>query len=129
MTGWTEKLYADFEAKILPTASFGHRDHLATAFEALRQYDFVEASATYAGCIRAMAEKAGAPEKFNATMTLAFLSLIAERMAGKAYTDFAEFETANPDLASMAVLGQWYSKERMTSPTARKQFLMPDRVA
>ena len=77
----------------------------------------------------AILEKAGAPEKFNATITLAFLSLIAERMAGKAYTDFAEFETANPDLASMAVLGQWYSKERMTSPTARKQFLMPDRVA
>ena len=125
-TGATAKLLADFEAQTLDPAAFKHRDHVAAAFEMLRRYEFLEASAKYAACIRGIAEKAGIPEKFNATITTAFLSLIAERMEAVDYDDFAAFEEANGDLASMAVLYRWYSKERLTSATARKLFLLPD---
>ncbi|RVU39269.1 hypothetical protein EOI86_08510 [Hwanghaeella grinnelliae] len=130
MTMTSENLFAAFEAQTLDPACFKHRDHIAAAFEMLRRYDFVEAASKYAVSLRAMAEKAGAPEKFNATITLAFLSLIAERMEEGADTDdFAAFEKANSDLESIDVIGRWYSKERMTCDAARKIFLLPDRAA
>lgn len=120
------KLLASFEAESIEPSTFGHRDHVVVAFDLLRRDDFVTAAAKYAACIRGMAEKAGAPEKFNATITLAFMSLIAERMHAGDYSDFASFEAANTDLASKDVLSRWYSKDRLTSPQARRQFLLPD---
>lgn len=126
MTATNENLLAAFEAQTIEPSSFGHRDHVVVAYDLLRRNDFVEAAAKYASCIRGMAEKAGAPEKFNATITLAFMSLIAERMDDGNYADFASFEKANADLASKDVLARWYSKDRLTSPRARRQFLLPD---
>lgn len=128
MTSSTAQLLKGFEAQTLDPAGFKHRDHIEAAFEMLRRYDFMEASAKYAASIRGIAEKAGVPEKFNATITTAFLSLIAERMESGRYDDFNAFEAANGDLASMAVLDRWYSKERLTSDTARRLFLLPDRT-
>ena len=66
------------------------------------------------------------PRKFNATITLAFMSLIAERMATTQYVDYDDFITSNPDLLSKDVLEQWYSPERLSSILARSIFLMPD---
>ena len=128
-SGTTSELLEAFEANTLDPAGFKHRDHVAAAFEMLRRYDFLEASARYASGLRAITEKAGVPEKFNATITLAFMSLIAERMDAAGYDDFNAFEAANADLASMSVLEQWYSKDRMTSDAARKMFLLPDKAA
>ena len=127
--GTTAELLEAFLDNSLDPAGFKHRDHVAVAFEMLRQYDFLDASAKYAGCLRALTEKAGVPEKFNATVTMAFMSLIAERMNVAEYRDFEDFEAANGDLASIAVLNRWYSKDRMSSEAARKIFLLPDRAA
>jgi len=119
-------LTRSFETGELDPAAFKHTDHVAVAFEMLGSYEFLEACSRYASNIRALAGRAGAPKKFNATITLAFLSLIAERMASEEYKNYEEFISQNQDLRSKNVLEQWYSPERLNCDTARAVFLMPD---
>ena len=114
-----------FEAHAVDNSRFHHAEHVRVAFDLLRKLDFVEAAATYANGIRAIATKAGAPQKFNLTITYAFMSLIAERMAAMPQAGFEEFVSANPDLMSKSALAGRYSDERLHSDTARRVFLLP----
>lgn len=120
------ELARSFEERDIDAGAFRHCDHVGVAYEMLRNYDFVDAAARYAGSIKSMAQKAGVPEKFNATITLAFLSLIAERMGTTRHSNFDDFIAGNPDLLSKDVLEKWYSPERLRSDLARAVFLMPD---
>ena len=117
-----------FERLEIDPASFGHREHLQAAYELLLKYPFVEATARYADTIHAMARAAGAAEKFNVTITLAFISLLAERMETSTAPGFDTFLDENPDL-SKNTLQNWYSPERLSSELSRRIFLLPDRVA
>ncbi len=115
-----------FEACDIDASAFGHIDHLGVAYEMLRHYDFLSASAKYADCINTIATKAGAARKFNTTITVAFLSVMAERMEAKRAKSFEEFISQNQDLVSGNILEKWYTPERLQSDLARSVFLMPD---
>jgi hypothetical protein len=115
-----------FEAHEVDAAAFRHVDHVQVAFELLNKYDFIDATAIYARGIRTIAEKAGAADKYSATITYAFMSLIAERMALSKGKPFEAFLAENPDLLSGNVLAKWYAPERLNSDIARKIFLMPE---
>src|SRR5579872_816066 len=78
-------------------AQFPHREHVRMAFELLRRHDFAETVLHYSRALRAILERAGRPAAFNQTVTIAFLSLIAERMEGGA-GDFAAFIRQHPEL-------------------------------
>ncbi len=125
MNAAAESFLERFEALALSPADFGHADHVRAAFAMLERYDFATACARYAGAIKAMAERAGAHDKYNATITFAFMSVIAERKAHAPDADFDDFLARNPDLLSKDILLSWYSKDRLSSPLARSQFLMP----
>ena len=118
-----------FENHEIDNRSFHHAEHVEVAFGLLTKYDFIDASATYAKGIRALATMAGAPTKFNVTITYAFMSLIAERMAIGQPRSFEDFARENPDLMSKHVLSQWYRTERLMSDAARSVFLMPEPVS
>ncbi len=115
-----------FEAQEIEPADFRHADHIRVAFEMLKSYDFVDASARYAANIRALALRAGAPGKFNATITFAFMSIIAERMSMGDHHGGDSFLAGNPDLMEKGLLDAWYSADRLNSDAARQMFLLPD---
>lgn len=114
-----------FEKHAIDNTTFGHAEHVQVAYDLLRKYDFIDAAAIYAKGIRTLAAKAGAPDKFNLTITYAFMSLIAERLASSQTNSFEEFTGNNPDLMSKTVLDQWYSPKRLDSALARSIFLLP----
>ena len=123
-------LFAQFEALDIDAAEFGHREHVQVAFEALHKYSFIEACAKYSNTINTIATNAGAADKFNVTITFAFLSLIAERIHGTTgWTDFESFLEVNPDLLSSRALEKWYSQEELQSEFARTHFLLPNKAA
>lgn len=126
MTLPTPELLRAFEARDLDPAAFHHRDHIAVAFELLRRHEFLEAANRYGTGIRSLAARAGAADKFNATVTLAFLSIIAERMRAADYADAEDFIARNPDLFSRALLTRWYAPDRLASDLARQVFLLPE---
>ena len=111
--------------EIVPS-EFPHREHVHVAFEMLKRHDFPETVLLFSRTLRAMAEKAGRPEAFHQTVTIAFLSLIAERMECGGAADFAAFSQANPDLLEKTLLTRWYRAERLASAAARRTFLLPE---
>jgi len=110
----------------IPAAALPHREHVRMAFEMLRRHDFAETTLHFSRALRAMAQQAGQPHAFHQTVTIAFLSLIAERMDGGECQDFAVFECANPDLFAKGMLTRWYRPERLASARARRTFLLPE---
>lgn len=130
MTNDHAALLTRFEATDVDPAQFGHRQHVQVAYGMFRKYDFLEACTKYANAIDKIATKAGAPDKFNITITLAFLSLIAERIhKTKGCASIEEFLALNEDLLSSNILSRWYTREQLQSEFARTHFLLPNQAA
>jgi hypothetical protein len=106
--------------------TFPHELHLRRGFELLRRHDFAQAAHLYSRALRTMTQRAGRPEVFHQTITIAFLSLIAERMHAGKYADFAGFAASHPDLLDKSVLSRWYRPERLAADIARRSFVLPD---
>lgn len=105
---------------------FPHEQHVRLGFEILRRHDFAETAHLYSRALRAMTQRAGQPQAFHQTITIAFLSLVAERMRTGKPAGFAEFAAGNPDLFDKSVLSRWYRPERLLSEIARSSFVLPD---
>ncbi len=123
----TATLIEQFEEQEIHAPDFHHIDHIKVAYGMLDKYDFIDATNRYASTIRTLAERNGVPEKFNTTITFAFMSLVAERKAQANHTNLDTFLAANPDLLDKSVLGGWYTTERLTSVSARNYFLLPNK--
>ena len=110
----------------LDAADFPHREHVRMAFEMLRRHDFAESVLHYSRALRAMASRAGKPQAFHQTITVAFLSMISERVETRPVADFSAFARDNPDLFDKAALARCYRPERLATELARRTFLLPD---
>jgi hypothetical protein len=106
--------------------AFPHREHVRMAFEMLRRHDFAESVWLYSRSLRAMAAKAGKPEAFNQTTTIAFLSLIAECLERTAAADFSAFIRVHPETLDKTALSRWYRPEHLGSDIARRTFVLPE---
>lgn len=109
----------------IDAAGFPHREHVRMGFEMLRRHDFAATVFHYSSAVRAMAAKAGKPQAFHQTVTIAFLALIAERIDSGDYADFDSFANANADLFEKSALSRWYPEERLATEAARRTFLLP----
>lgn len=107
-------------------ADFPHREHVRMAFEMLRRHDFAETVLYFSRALRTMAARAGKPQAFHQTITVAFLSLISERVETRPVADFSAFARDNPDLFDKAALARCYRPERLASELARRTFPLPD---
>lgn len=125
MSAHRETLLAAFESGEIDPTGFDHRAHVQVAWEMLRSTDYVSACARYARGIEALAERAGAPDKFNVTITFAFLSLIAERVFDDRDDDFERFYARHAQALAPSALSSRYSREALASPFARTHFLLP----
>ena len=116
----------EFLAGDIPAAEFHHIDHVRAGYELLRAMDFLDAVSAYGRALKIMTARVGKPEKLHHTITIAFLAVIAERMAEAPHADFAALLAANPDLMDKTILGRWYEPERLKSDAARSRFVLPD---
>jgi hypothetical protein len=109
----------------IDAAAFPHREHVRMAFEMLRRHEFDASVWHFSRTLRAMAAKAGKPQAFHQTVTIAFLALIAERMERGGATDFAAFARAHPEMLDKTTLARWYRPEQLASEVARRTFVLP----
>jgi hypothetical protein len=114
-----------FDAGQIEPAVFPHREHLRFAYEILGRCSFAEAALRFRHGLGFIAQKAGKPELYHETITVAFLAAIAECRARTNAADWNEFIAANPDLLDKNVLLRWYSKEQLDSQLARTTFVLP----
>lgn len=115
-----------FLAGEIAPQDFRHADHVRAGYELLAGHDFLEAAAIYCRVLKEMTARIGKPEAFHLTVTLAFLSLISERVEAGAHASFEDFAQANPDLMDKSLLTRWYRPERLSGAAARRGFLLPD---
>ena len=109
----------------LSNDEFHHADHVRVAWEMLAQYSFVESARLYTEGLRTLCTKAGRPGAYHETITIAFLSLVAERMSADMERDFDAFAESNVDLFDKACLSHWYPADRLESDVARRTFILP----
>ena len=107
-------------------AEFRHRDHVAAALAALRRYEFFEATERYARALRALVAQAGVPEKYNATLTLIFMSLVAEAHEASPTADADRLLTEHPALRDVGAVRARYSAGRLDAAHARRCVVLPD---
>lgn len=129
-TAWDDAAFvAAFRDTSLPTSAFHHRDHVRMAWLYVREHGAAEAGPQFTVDLQRFARAKGVPGLYHATITGAYIALVAERMLDTPAPEWGAFAAAHPDLLAWkpGVLDGYYSPERLWSAAARAQFLMPDR--
>ena len=110
-----------------PGGSFRHREHIHLAYIAVQRYGPARGAGTVAGWIKHLAAYQRAPQKFHATVTRAWVEIVAHHMAAvPAATDFAAFADRYPPLLDKRLLTSHYTSRALASPAARTGWLEPD---
>jgi hypothetical protein len=126
-----EELIGDFEAGRVPRGGFHHAQHVRVAWYYVRAYGLPAALVRFTGNLRTFAKGQGKPELYHETVTIAFMLIIAERLADAEPTQtWDAFAAQHPDLLSWkpSVLDRYYLPETLWSERARRAFVMPDRL-
>lgn len=125
-----DELIAAFESTELPTEQFTHSTHVRVAWWYLRHSPLPEALGRFRTGLQRYAASKGASGKYHETITVAYMLIIAERLAACPESSWNEFAAAHPDLlvSKPSVLGRYYSDALLASDRARRLFVMPDRM-
>jgi hypothetical protein len=124
----TQELRA-FETGALDPAKFPHAEHIRLGYEMLACHPFGEALMRFSRGLQLLAAKAGRPQLYHETITVAFLALINERRARGGQQNWSEFKRTNADLFDKRCLEKWYSAEQLASDLARRTFCLPQEAA
>jgi hypothetical protein len=106
---------------------FGHRQHVHVTWLAIRRFGTRAAIDIVSAGIQRTARYAGAPQKYNATVSRAWVELTARHMASTPGEDFDDFIARNPDLLDKRLLTRFYAPATLATPEARAGWVEPDR--
>jgi hypothetical protein len=120
-----DEFLAAFEAVAFARPEWTHEAHVRMAWAYLSRLPFAEALHKVRTGIQKLNAKIGSPDGYHETITVAFVRVIASRMEGG---DYPAFRERNPDLLdrTLAALLHHYTKDRLHSAEARRQFIEPD---
>jgi hypothetical protein len=122
-----EELVAAFESAELPADQFTHAAHVRVAWWYLTHHSLPAALLRFATALLRFTAAKGATGKYHETITVAYMLILAERLADTRGLPWSEFAALNPDLfESPSVLGRYYRPETLASERARRSFVMPD---
>lgn len=126
MTDPDSDFLARLEAGTLPAADFDHRGHLRAGFLFLRRHDFPGACVAMKRAIQRFAALLGKANLYHETVTVAYLALLAERLAEEpAGLSFDDFLGRYPELTSGEYFRRYYPAGELDTPEARATFVLP----
>jgi hypothetical protein len=116
-------------AEVMATAErFGHREHVHLTWLAVRKYGVSEAIGLVGSGIQRTARYAGAPQKYHATVSRAWVELVGHHAASHS-DDFDAFAAANPALLDKRLLTRFYRPATLAGRQARTGWVEPDLAA
>ena len=123
-----EQLVTAFESAELSAAEFTHTAHVRVAWWYLRHHPFPEARRRFTAALQQFAAANGAHDKYHETITVAYLLIIAERLATDRDGAWGSFAERNPDLLERrpSILERYYSADVLRSEPAKREFVVPD---
>src|SRR5579884_926632 len=118
------ELVQAFESGTLAIDAFPHAAHVRVARWYLLHEPMLAAMSRFRAGLRTFAARAGKPERYHETLTIAYLLVVADRIGTSRGASWEEFAAAHPDLlqSGAAVLDRFYSRELLSSPRARDVF-------
>jgi hypothetical protein len=125
-----EELIERFESCTLSGADFHHRDHVKVAWLYLRSNSVVQTLSRFSEGLQRFATAQGKPNLYHETITWAYVFLIHERMQRQGREQgWAEFVDRNADLFDWKdnILKSYYEDQTLSSESARRMFILPDR--
>jgi hypothetical protein len=105
---------------------FGHRQHVHLTWLAVCRYGTAAAVGLVSDGIQATARYHGAPQKYNATVSRAWVELVGHHAAAVNAADFDTFADRHPALLDKRLLTRFYRPATLASPAARAGWVEPD---
>ena len=120
--------FEDLFAEVMTTSDhFGHRQHVHLTWLAVRTVGTDAAVPLVSDGIQATARYAGAPQKYHATMSRAWVVLVGHHTDADPVDDFDRFAEGNPELLDKRLLTRFYNSTTLASDEARASWVDPDR--
>lgn len=107
----------------LESSKFHHADHLRLAWLAVHKLTLTEAEEFVCSAIKGFAERHGASHKYNQTVTVGWVRLIATHRE----STFEEFLTRNEHQLNQKLLLRFWTASLLGSDLAKSQWIEPDR--
>lgn len=105
---------------------FGHREHVRLTWLAVQRCGTVRAVELISDGIQRTARYAGAPQKYNATVSRAWVELTSHHMREVPGESFEQLIARNPGLLDKRLLMRFYSSRTLASAAARERWVEPD---
>jgi hypothetical protein len=119
--------FADLLAEAMAGADrFGHRQHVHLTWLAIRRYGSDAAVQIISEGIKRTARYAGAPQKYNATVSRAWVELVGHHTGQSDTADFDTFAARHPALLDKKLLARFYRSSTLASGPARTGWVQPD---
>jgi hypothetical protein len=108
---------------------FGHREHLRLAWVLIGRHGLDAATPEIERRLRDLAAAHGMPERYNRTLTLFWVRLVAHVSERRPAATFAEFLAAEEWLLEPGLARRHYSQELLASAPAKAGWVDPDLIA
>ncbi|TDE33974.1 hypothetical protein [Actinomadura sp. 6K520] len=108
------------------TEHFDHRAHLHLTWLAVHRVGMPAAIGLVSEGIQRTARYAGVPQKYHATVSRAWVELVAHHAAEHATPDFAVFIDRHPALLDKRLLARFYRSRTLAGTQARTGWVEPD---
>lgn len=119
--------FAELMAEVMATAErFAHRQHIQLTWLAVRRYGTTAAVDLVRDGIQRTARYAGAPRKYNATVSRAWVELVGHHAGQSDTADFDAFADQHPALLDKKLLTRFYRSSTLASEPARTGWVEPD---
>lgn len=119
--------FDELMAEVMAAAQrFGHREHVFLTWLAVRRFGEPAAVGLVSDGIQRTARYAGAPQKYHATVSRAWVELVGYHSAERGEVDFAAFAGHHPALLDKRLLTRFYRPATLASPQARTSWVEPD---
>jgi hypothetical protein len=126
ITAADEQFLAAFESGKIANQDFHHRDHLRLAWIQIRRLGQERASDTVAGTIRRFAAHHGHADRYHETMTRFWVRVVGIGITRHPALAFDDLVAAEPHLLDKNLPYRHWSRERMGSDDAKRQWMEPD---
>jgi hypothetical protein len=119
--------FDELMAEVMAAAQrFGHREHVRLTWLAVRRFGVPAAIGLVSDGIQRTARYAGAPQKYHATVSRAWVELVGHHAAESGEDDFDAFTEHHPALLGKRLLTRFYRPSTLASPQARAGWVEPD---
>ena len=123
----SDALFDALMAEVMASGGrFGHREHVHLTWLAVRRCGVKAAVGVVSDGIQRTARYAGAPQKYHATVSRAWVELVGYHAAESGDDDFAAFAAHHRALLDKRLLTRFYRPATLASAEAKADWAEPD---